>query len=289
MRLAPIAFVVWAISTGLGAVEAAAETKPASPARGSARTCEYTPDMPPRVAPLRDQALTRERYSNLAKAWRQYLDAHPEAAIGYAYLWRARRYAQEAVGDEGMQIIQKAYTIDPECPLILMELAYLQFGESLASGKPPMNEVRRLSERAIELAPEWYEPHVNLLGQAMVLGDDTQVRQQLEAILHKGGIESPLLDYGYNLLVSTEPDAILLTNGDNDTFPALAVQRVHGVRPDVLIVNLSLLNVAAYARSTLVATLSHPGPLTAAEIDALVHADAQSPKTLQPLIVADLA
>lgn len=55
-----------------------------------------------------------------------------------------------------------------------------------------------------------------------------------------------IIDYAKNYLNSVEPNGILFTTGDNDTFPFLYIQASLKYRQDITIVNTSLLNQNSY-------------------------------------------
>jgi tetratricopeptide (TPR) repeat protein len=71
------------------------------------------------------------------------------------------------------------------------------------------------------------------------------------------------------MLTPLAPNAIVITNGDNDTFPLWYIQEVEKVRKDVRVVNLSLLNTPWYIKQLRDQEPRVPFSFTDAQLDAI--------------------
>ena len=97
-----------------------------------------------------------------------------------------------------------------------------------------------LIEEALQHCPDCAELYANL-ATAWEMSGQTERANEIWTKLYQSQYLAPgLLDFNYNVLMSTLPNAILFTNGDNDTFPAWVLQRTQAVRADVLLLNLHL-------------------------------------------------
>jgi hypothetical protein len=84
--------------------------------------------------------------------------------------------------------------------------------------------------------------------EAIERGDVAREQAALRRMLRSGFLSPAVLAMARWTLGTLPPRAVLLTNGDLDTYPALALQLVEGVRPDVAVLNLPMLNLPWYAK-----------------------------------------
>jgi hypothetical protein len=109
------------------------------------------------------------------------------------------------------------------------------FGTLVAAGiGAVMQWVARSLEGRMPQRSAWFAATpVALVALIPLLGNITTASRAHEYAAH---------DFARDLLESVEPYGILITAGDNDTFPLWFAQEVEGIRPDVTVANMSLMN-----------------------------------------------
>ena len=201
-------------------------------------SCNRPPDTisrPEEIVSMRQVCYDQATYQELATAWREYYQVFPSEE-SYANWMYAARYA----GKENYQeLLEKGVLKYPANPTLLYLYSMSFHGKELQDAKQYL-------ERAIGLAPEYSDPWFSLVINYLEDGQPEQVNLALAKLLELNAIQDVVMDYNYNVLALLPPDAILVTNGDNDTYPGWVLQRVLGIRPDVAIVNRSLLNTTWY-------------------------------------------
>ncbi len=199
---------------------------------------------PPEILSWRHQILAQDRYVELAKQWEAFVGQHPGDARAWVEWGDALRYSDE--GAKAREKYAQAFAVDSTNAAAVTAYvgSQLVYAGMTTDWKLALARLRRAMERE----PDYPETYYMLWSAALHDGDQALANECLRRMVALGDMPRPLVDCGYNMLVGAPANAIILTNGDNDTYPPLAVQVLSGLRPDVSIVNLSLLNTEWYIR-----------------------------------------
>lgn len=183
-------------------------------------------------------------YTEQSALWKKEVERSPKSAAAWQNYYYAVRYANitdptgssEARRNQMKEIIA---AMDKKIPgtLEYYQCKLLSFNKEEV---PAPAAQLALMDKAYKFAPNDPDILEEMIVYAEVTGEVEKLREYNSHMLTSGIYELPVLEANYNMLMSTDKNSILFTQGDNETFPAWMLQQAKGVRSDVTVINTSL-------------------------------------------------
>ena len=191
---------------------------------------------PENIQSLRTVAYDRETYVDLARRWKEYYTVFP-SEDAYGNWMCAARYAKDP---DYKELLDEGLSRYPANPVLLF------LSGNIRRGAVDNTEGMQYLERAVAMDPSFLDPWFALIIHYMQRDEMEKMDVALRHLLEWNAVSEVIMDYSYNMLAGLRDNAILITNGDNDTYPGWILTRLMNYRPDVQIVNRSLLNFEWY-------------------------------------------
>ena len=185
-------------------------------------------------------------YEAQAELWEADINKNSKDAVAWMNFYSAKRMLKLMRGgvtqDDLNKIIDRMEEHIPET----FEFNYVKYWNS-------NNNVEDFHylEKAYEIDPSRPETFDDFITYYELRRDKHQVKKIAEDWFNSNDMSAGLYAWGYNQLMSVSDNAILLTQGDNDTYPAWVMQQVKGVKKDVMVLNISLLMDTDYRNKIL--------------------------------------
>ncbi|MGI9542145.1 MAG: SUMF1/EgtB/PvdO family nonheme iron enzyme [Cyclobacteriaceae bacterium] len=182
---------------------------------------------------------TQAWYEEQAELWEEQLQINPRDAQGWLNFYTAAYYAKAPTW-ELTDILETMKTMIPDT----FEYHYV-LGWNAGS-----REDEHLL-KAYALSPKNPLTYGRLMRYYEKRQDTDKMKQFGEKLLQSKFISTGLINYSYNVLMSTEQNGILITEGENTTLPLWLLQHGMDIRKDVVILNLDLLADTKYRNQKL--------------------------------------
>jgi hypothetical protein len=186
---------------------------------------------------------SKEWYVQQRNVWGEYLETNASDKEGWISYYRASRNLKAYGGEVNQEDLNAIVTKAKEAIPNSFEYHFLAYYN--ANDKETSESLEHI-KKASELGPNRVEIMPDMLTYYEVRRDKQNLQNTAKKWFQLNDISSGILAWNYNMLQSTEQDAILITNGDNDTYPALILQYSQGIREDVNVLNFSLMSKNNY-------------------------------------------
>jgi len=185
-------------------------------------------------------------YKQQAELWKKETQKDPQNAYAWFNYYRAtRNLVRTDTSDHRKQ--EEKYQQQAEIVDAMEKVVPHTYEYNLAKWMHHGQNFAYLKhlKKANELGSGRTEHLSDMAGWGEIERDRNKRDKYCKLWLENGPVSPGLMYYNYNTLIGLKPNAILLTFGDNDTYPAWLLQ-AKGIRPDVTIINTYLLLIDDY-------------------------------------------
>jgi hypothetical protein len=201
---------------------------------------------PQTVYSLVKQKRTVEWYQKQAQLWHKHLQKNEADANGWLNYYTASRMLKiYQAGVSSQQLDSIVNVISLKIPNTF-EYHYIAYYNS---GLRNMETDKIHLQKAQELGPDRVELMDDLMTNYQITRDHKNIKKLASKWFESNDISAGVYAWCYNMLQSVEDDAILITVGDNDTYPAWILQQEKQVKPKVSIINSSLIMIEDYQKN----------------------------------------
>ena len=174
-------------------------------------------------------------YEEQSKAWQKILESNPKNADAWFQYYTAARYSNIFNKGEKKDLEQIVANAVKEIPNTF-EANYLTFAL-----KPWEPESFKYLEMAYSIDPANPQSYQAFINHYLISEEREKFKEfcskHFQSVDHSPG----WMSWNYNALVNLAPNAILITEGDNDTYPCWTLQEEKNFRKDVAVININLM------------------------------------------------
>tara|TARA_B110000285_G_scaffold121472_1_gene137341 strand:- start:1723 stop:2871 length:1149 start_codon:yes stop_codon:yes gene_type:complete len=186
---------------------------------------------------------TVEWYQEQASLWKEEVTKSPKNAPAWMNLYVATRNIKLIGGDKTQADLDKIVGDSEKSISETFEYNHIKYWNGSFDEKKGLSPYLK---KAYELDSDRPETYPAMFTYFYLQRDTSNVKNISEKWFASNDMSSGVYAWCRNMLMSCDKNAILITVGDNDTYPALLLQNQKHVREDVSVINLYLISIKEF-------------------------------------------